>query len=248
MNSMLMVRSAAVALLLLPSLAVAKPQYGYKGDVAPEKWAELSPKYAACSDGAEQAPVNIVSSAAVKKTESRPLKPSYGPTSADVVVNTGTTIPVNTSGALKIGDADYKLLQYHLHAPAEEAINGVHYDMNAHLVHQGGDGKLAVISVLFKKGASNAYLESFWNKLPQKKGEKVELNLPALTGMLPSGLDYYSYAGSLTTPPCTEGVQFYILKKPVTLSAEQLAAFRRLYPMNARPLQPLNERVIKTSN
>jgi len=248
MNTKLVAWSSAMALLLLPSFATAKPQYGYKGDVAPEKWAELSPKYTACSDGSEQAPVNIVSSAAVKKTVAVLLKPSYGPTTGDVVINTGTTIQVNTSGALKIGDANYKLLQYHLHAPAEEAINGVHYDMNAHLVHQGVDGKLAVISVLFKKGDSNSYLKSFWNKLPQKKAEKVELNLPALTGMLPSSLNYYTYAGSLTTPPCTEGVQFFILKQPVTLSAEQLAAFRRLYPMNARPLQPLNERIIKTSN
>ena len=142
MNKKIVSWSAAMALLLLPSFATAKPQYGYKGDVAPEKWAELSPKYAACSDGSEQAPVNIVSSAAVKKTVAVPLKPSYGPTTGDVVVNTGTSIQVNTSGALKIGNADYKLLQYHLHAPAEEAINGVHYDMNAHLVHQGVDGSL----------------------------------------------------------------------------------------------------------
>ncbi|MCP9940624.1 carbonic anhydrase family protein, partial [Synechococcus sp. Cruz CV12-2-Slac-r] len=86
------------------------------------------------------------------------------------------------------------------------------------------------------------------SKLPRTKGAKVELNLPSLSGILPVNLDYYTYAGSLTTPPCSEGVQFYILKDPVSISAEQLSNFQKLYPMNARPLQPLNERVIKSSN
>ncbi len=241
-----LLRASAVALLLLPSLAAAKPQYGYKGDVAPEKWGELSPKYAACADGAEQAPLNIVTSATVKKSESKPLKPEYGPTSGDLVVNTGTTIQVNSSGNLKIGNSNYKLLQYHFHTPSEEAINGVHYDMNVHIVHQGADGKLAVIGVNFKKGAANAFLGSFWDKLPTTKGGKLELNLPSLSGLLPDSLSYFTYPGSLTTPPCTEGVQFYILKQPISISTEQLEAFRRLHPMNARPLQPIRERVIKT--
>jgi len=105
-----------------------------------------------------------------------------------------------------------------------------------------------VIGVNFKKGAANPYLASFWNKLPAKKGASVSVNLPSLKELLPTSLEYYSYAGSLTTPPCTEGVRFYILKQPVSISAEQLATFQKLFPMNARPLQPLNERVIKSSN
>lgn len=120
--------------------------------------------------------------------------------------------------------------------------------MNVHLVHQNAAGKLAVIGVNFKEGAQNAYLDSFWSKLPRTKGAKVKLNLTSLSGILPANLGYFTYAGSLTTPPCSEEVQFYILKDPVSISAKQLSNFQKLYPMNARPLQPLNERVIKSSN
>ena len=235
------------AATLAPIAASSKPQYGYSGDLAPEKWGQLSPLYATCSDGAEQAPVNIVSSATVKQRQASPLQPSYPANSADVV-NTGTTIQVNTSGNLKIGSNTYKLLQYHFHTPSEEAINGTRYDANVHLVHQDAEGHLAVIGVIFKTGASNAYLASFWNKLPTQKGNSVKVELPSLNTLLPGSLEYYSYPGSLTTPPCTEGVRFYILKQPVAMSAAQLAAFRALFPMNARPLQPLNGRVIKSSN
>ena len=244
--------SLAVALLLAgasisPLGALAKPQYGYSGKIGPEKWAQLSPKYAACSDGAEQAPVNIVSKNTVKQTKATELHPDYPATSGDVV-NTGTSIQVNTSGNLTIGTTPYKLLQYHFHTPSEEAINGVHYNANVHLVHQNAQGELAVIGVNFKQGAANRYLASFWNKLPRQQGGSITVPLPSLKELLPASLAYYTYAGSLTTPPCTEGVRFYILKQPVSISAEQLAVFQKLYPMNARPLQPLNERVIKTSN
>jgi len=235
-------------IVLQATAVIAKPQYGYKGDVSPEKWGQLSPAYQKCSDGAEQAPVNIVTSNVQQKSLPVSLKPDYPATSGDVVVNTGTTIQVNTSGGLKIGNQAYKLLQYHFHTPSEEAINGVHFKMNVHLVHQNAAGKLAVIGVNFKEGAKNTYLDSFWSKLPRTKGAKVVLNLPSLSGILPANLGYFTYAGSLTTPPCSEGVQFYILKDPVSISVEQLSTFQKLYPMNARPLQPLNERVIKSSN
>lgn len=234
-------------IVMQATAVIAKPQYGYKGDVSPEKWGQLSPAYQKCSDGAEQAPVNIVTSNVQQISLPVSLKPDY-PAASGVVVNTGTTIQVNTSGGLKIGNQAYKLLQYHFHTPSEEAINGVHFKMNVHLVHQNAAGKLAVIGVNFKEGAKNTYLDSFWSKLPRTKGAKVDLNLPSLSGILPANLGYFTYAGSLTTPPCSEGVQFYILKDPVSISVEQLSTFQKLYPMNARPLQPLNERVIKSSN
>lgn len=232
---------------ITPLAAPAKPQYGYSGNIGPAQWSKLSPKYAACSDGAEQAPVNIVTKETVRKTVATEIQPEYVATSGEVV-NTGTTIQVNTSGTVTIGKTPYKLLQYHFHTPSEEAINGTRYAMNVHLVHQDAKGRLAVIGVNFKPGAANPYLASFWNKIPAKPGGSVSVNLPSLKELLPASLDYYTYTGSLTTPPCTEGVQFYILKQPVSISAQQLAAFRTLYPMNARPLQPLNNRVIKTNN
>jgi carbonic anhydrase len=130
----------------------------------------------------------------------------------------------------------------------EEPINGVYYPLNAHLVHASSAGQVRVIGVNFKVGAPNAYLNSFWSKLPAKKNESAKVQLLSLTGLLPSSLVYYTYSGSLTTPPCTEGVQFFILKEPVTIAAKQLATFVKLYPLNARPVQPLNGRVIKSSN
>jgi carbonic anhydrase len=226
---------------------LAKPKYGYSGDVAPEKWGKLSPEYAACSTGTSQAPLDIVTAKTVKEASSQPLKPNYVPGPAEVT-NTGTGIQVNLKGDLKIGSSDYKLLQFHFHAPGEEAINGVHYPLNAHLVHANSAGSLKVIGVNFKVGAPNAFLESFWSKLPAKKDGSVKVSLPSLAGLLPKSLGYYTYSGSLTTPPCTEGVQFFILKEPVTISAKQLATFVKLYPINARPVQPLNGRVIKSSN
>ena len=233
--------------LALPAAGQAKPKYGYSGDIAPENWGKLSPEYAACGIGTSQAPFNIVTAKTVKAANSQPLKPGYIPGPAEIT-NTGNGIKVQLKGDLKIGSADYKLLEFHFHAPGEEAINGVHFPLNAHLVHADSAGNLRVIGVNLKVGAPNAYLESVWNKLPTNKGGSVKVSLPSLAGLLPSSLAYYTYSGSLTTPPCTEGVQFFILKEPVTISTKQLETFVKLYPINARPVQPLNGRVIKSSN
>jgi carbonic anhydrase len=239
--------TALLMSLALPAAGLAKPKYGYTGAIAPEKWGQLSPEYATCSTGTSQAPLNIVTAKTVKDASSQSLKPHYVPGPAEVK-NTGTGIQVNLKGDLMIGSADYKLLQFHFHAPGEEAINGVHYPLNAHLVHANSAGNLKVIGINLKIGAPNAYLESFWSKLPAQKDGSVTVNLPSLDGLLPRSLAYYTYVGSLTTPPCTEGVQFFILKEPVTISAKQLETFVKLYPVNARPVQPLNGRVIKSSN
>lgn len=242
------VQLVALGWVLSPAISIAKPQYGYTGDVAPEKWGSLSPEYAKCTDGSEQAPVNIVSDGAKSMTRAAALKPSYPATAGDVVTNTGTTIRVDTEGKLLIGDKEYKLLQYHFHTPSEEAINGIHYALNVHLVHQDSAGKLAVIGVNFAVGSPNPFLDSLWKALPLSSGQKAAAVLPSLESMLPKDLSYYTYTGSLTTPPCTEGVQFYILKTLETISPSQLTTFRKLYPMNARPLQSLNERVIRSSD
>ncbi len=239
--------TALLLSLALPAAGLAKPKYGYSGDIAPEKWGQLSPDYAACSTGTSQAPLDIVTTKTVKDSSSLPLKPDYVAGPAEVI-NTGTQIQVKLKGDLKIGSTDYKLLQFHFHAPGEEAINGVHYPLNAHLVHADSAGILKVIGINLKVGAPNAYLETFWSKLPAKKDGAVKVDLPSLSGLLPRSLAYYTYSGSLTTPPCTEGVQFFILKQPVTVSAKQLETFVKLYPNNARPVQPLNGRVIKSSN
>jgi carbonic anhydrase len=237
-----------LSIALAPLALDAKPQYGYSGNVAPDKWGKLSKDYVKCSDGIEQAPLNIVSKSTKKVSNATPLRPSYTATTNDEVVNTGTTIQVNTQGSLKIGTTQYKLLQYHFHTPSEESINGIHFGMNVHLVHQDAGGRLAVIGVNFKEGAPNSFVADLWKALPQSKGQQKKVSLPSLMELLPKDLNYYTYMGSLTTPPCTEGVRFYILKQPISISTQQLKAFQKLYPMNARPVQPLNGRTIKSSN
>ena len=247
-QSFALLKLALLAITVTPIASLAKPQFGYSGNIGPDKWSSLSPEYAKCSDGSEQAPVNIVSDKTQKKSNVVSILPSYAPTVEDTIVNTGTTIQVNSEGKLLIGNKEYKLLQYHFHTPGEEAINGVHFPFNAHLVHQDAAGKLAVVGVNFAEGSPNSFIAALWKYLPAKKGQNVAKDLPSLMGILPKDLAYYTYPGSLTTPPCTEGVQFYILKQPLTISPAQLAEFRKLHPMNARPLQPLKERVIKTSD
>ncbi len=147
-------------------------------------------------------------------------------------------------GAASIDGVEYKLLQFHFHTPSEEKFDGKPYPLVAHLVHKSAQGQLAVVAVLFKVGKENAALKPVFDKLPPKEGDTLALEAINLADLLPADPSYYAFMGSLTTPPCSEDVRWQVLKTPVTLSAAQLAAFRKLYKMNARPVQPLNGRKV----
>ncbi len=155
-----------------------------------------------------------------------------------------------TGNFLIVGATRYQLTQFHFHRPSEEYIDGKPYAMEIHLMHQSSDGKVAGVTVLLKSGAPNATIQKLWDHMPMTEGDEqeiagVEVN-PA--GLLPRSLAYYSYVGSLTAPPCTEGVAWYVLKTPVDISPGQIAAFAKLYPHDVRPIQPrTNGRVIKES-
>jgi carbonic anhydrase len=142
----------------------------------------------------------------------------------------------------------YELVQFHFHRPSEERINGRGYEMVAHLVHKDLDGKLAVVAVLIEQGKGHPLVQQVWNNLPLEKNEELraaeKMDLGAL---LPASRAYYTYMGSLTTPPCSEGVLWMVMKQPTQLSAEQIAIFAKLYPMNARPIQSTAGRLIKES-
>jgi carbonic anhydrase len=143
----------------------------------------------------------------------------------------------------------YDLKQLHFHKPAEERIDGRSYDMSAHLLHKDVDGRIAMVAVLFEAGEENAFLRRLWPYLPLERGREAylpEVKLE-LDRLLPESRTYYTYMGSLTTPPCTEGVLWIVMKTPVPISVEQVAVFSRLYPMNARPVQASNGRFIKES-
>ena len=212
---------------------------GYEGDNGPEHWGSNFP---VCGTGKKQSPLNIVG----------PFEKSKDVLSVDYkegplkILNNGHTIQVNVEpgSTLTINKETFDLLQFHFHRPSEEQVDGKNAAMVAHFVHKSKDGKLAVIGVMLNEGKDNAAIKTLWANLPPKEGEefvpqKVSFN-PA--SMLPKELGFYNYEGSLTTPPCTEGVQFYILKKPVDLSKDQVSKFP--FKLNARPVQSLNGRKI----
>jgi carbonic anhydrase len=151
-------------------------------------------------------------------------------------------------GVLNLDGVSDKLVQFHFHTPSEEKIDGKAYPMVAHLVHQNVEGKLAVVAVLLTQGKENTALDPLFENLPPSEGAKTTLgaNFNAVD-LLPAERGYFKYVGSLTTPPCSEGVRWQVLKRPVEVSKAQIAAFRKLYQMNARPVQPLNGRKVEQS-
>jgi len=163
------------------------------------------------------------------------------------MVNNGYTIQVNLAngGSVKLTSGMYEFLQFHFHTPSEEAINGKRYPMVVHLVHKNLRGDFSVIAVLFAEGKENASLKEIFNLMPIKEGDKVNLQSKFnVASFLPSKQTYYTFKGSLTTPPCTQDVDWVVLKQPVEASKQQIAAFMKIFKMNARPIQPLNGRKI----
>ncbi len=224
----------------------APAHWAYKGKAGTSHWSELEPDFAACKAGKAQSPIDIHGA---KEGAPAPIGFEYTAGAADIV-NNGHTVQVNLAdgGAVHLASGDYKLVQFHFHTPSEEAVNGKHYPLVAHLVHRNDAGELAVVAVLFKQGKENAALKSVFAGLPAHAGDKHAVDGDVNVGaLLPAQHSYYAYMGSLTTPPCSEGVHWQVMKEPVELSKGQLAAFRKLYPMNARPVQPLNGRVVEVN-
>lgn len=222
----------------------AKPHWQYGGAHGPSRWGDLEKGFATCKTGKDQSPIDI--KGAVKAA--LPAIGFHYATSPAEIVNNGHTIQVNlaSGGTVDLASGTYKIVQFHFHAPSEEKVDGHSYSMVAHLVHSNDKGQLAVVAVLFKEGKANPALAKVFGAMPGAEGGKAELagGIDA-AALLPARQEYYAFTGSLTTPPCTEGVRWQVLKQPVELSREQLAAFRKLYPMNARPTQKLNGRKIE---
>jgi carbonic anhydrase len=219
----------------------------YKGHAGASHWGELDTSFETCKLGQEQSPIDI--RAAKKNGELPAIGFGYKAGGAEVV-NNGHTIQVNLpeGGTVKLASGDYKLLQFHFHTPSEEKVNGTAYPLVAHLVHKNEAGELAVVGVLFKEGKENAALQKVFAAMPQEGGAKAALDGgfdPA--ALLPAKQSYWAFKGSLTTPPCSEGVKWQVLQTPVEVSKAQLATFRKLYPMNARPVQPLHGRMVYTA-
>lgn len=222
------------------------PHWEYEGKHGPAKWGQLEPGFSVCGLGKEQSPIDIRNAS---KTPLQPLALSYTASAAEIV-NNGHTIQVNLAdaGTLTLDGVPYKLVQFHFHTPSEEKIKGKASAMVAHLVHKSADDKLAVVAVMLKQGKTNAALKPVFDSMPKSNGEKHALDARFdVAQILPADHGYYKFMGSLTTPPCSEGVRWQVLKQPVEVSKAQIAAFRNLYKHNARPVQPLNGRKVEES-
>lgn len=246
-------RDTAARRIARPPKKIEKPveaehvHWSYEGKGSPQRWGELSPDNAACGSGKRQSPIDIADGA---KLELEPVKFDYKPSALRIVDN-GYTVQVNYAEGsfIVVEGVRYDLKQFHFHKPSEERIDGRAYDMVVHLVHRSPEGRLAVVAVLMEAGAPNPFLKSLWPYLPLESGREIappEVSID-LNALLPEQRGYYAYMGSLTTPPCSEGVLWLVLKTPVNLSPEQVGVFGKLYSMNARPIQPSNGRLIKES-
>ncbi len=238
--------SIFVVFILALMLGEGEPEplaeWSYSEDMGPKEWASLDERYFMCEEGKNQSPINIEN--AVEATLA-PLT-LKGDSKASTFVNNGHSLKVNFFGGneLVINDKTYGLEQIHFHTPSEHTIDGKSFPMEAHLVHSNGSN-LAVVAVMFEVGEDNSVLNKLFRNFPEEEGDKNELKSD-VTGyeILPSNKDYYKYSGSLTTPPCSEGVKWFVLKTPVELSQSQLDDFKEVMPVNNRPLQDLNSRTI----
>jgi carbonic anhydrase len=229
------------------SHADGEVHWSYEGATGPAAWGRLKPEFNVCAIGRRQSPINIDESATLRGP-AEPIQFDYAPSGASVV-NNGHTIQVDMSGdnAITVRGSSYKLLQFHFHHPSEEQVNDRSFAMVAHLVHRNSDGQLAVVAVLLEPGAINNLINKVWTYMPLDAGDRVRMpgGLVDMSELLPKDQRYYQFIGSLTTPPCKEGVLWMVLKQPVSISREQLRLFRQLFPNNARPPQPVNGRAIR---
>ncbi|NAX46117.1 carbonic anhydrase [Photobacterium halotolerans] len=228
-------------------IAADNHHWSYSGHSGPEHWSALDPEFKVCATGKNQAPINLTATVA---GELAPLAFSYRPSDASVV-NNGHAVQVNyqPGSYLTLDGERFELKQFHFHTPSENLINGKSFPLEGHFVHADKNGSLAVIAVMFKEGEVNHTLASIWPHIPAQVGETVVLHQPVdASRILPAQQDYYRFSGSLTTPPCSEGVRWLVMKAPQTLSASQITDLMKIMKhSNNRPVQPLNGRVVVAS-
>lgn len=216
--------------------------WSYEGDSSPENWGSLEPSFAPCADGMYQSPVDIP---AVARLNYEGMTCAYNKTAVIIAdVNRSLQADCNDGGTMEFNGAVYSLQQFHFHSPSEHTLAGDYVDMEMHLVHKDSGGNLAVIGVMMVEGAENPGILPVWNNMPSRGSDLVTKYRAVVNvvDLLPEDRSYYAYTGSLTTPPCTEGVLWIVLAQPLEISAKQLAAFRAIYDGNNRPVQPMNGR------
>lgn len=221
------------------------PHWTYEGEHGPAHWASLEPAFETCKLGKHQSPIDI---RGAKAATLPALDFAYQPAQLKIIDNGHTVQVTYAPGSfLTVGDQKYELQQFHFHHPAEEKVNGKSYPLVVHLVHKNAEGKLAVVAVLMTEAEANPLLETIWKNLPAEEGKEVVPEGVTVdpTALLPTQRGYYTFTGSLTTPPCSEGVTWFVLKTPTRVSKGQVATFAKKHPHNARPVQPLNGRLVQ---
>ena len=244
--------TAAAALFLLlaaSSCRSSQPStadWSYQGSTGPAHWGELKPEYALAATGRRQSPIDVETASAVP-ADTDAIRFDYEPTTLEVL-NNGHTVEddYHAGGKITVGGHEYRLAQFHFHSPSEHTVDGEHFPMEMHLVHKDADGKLAVVAVMIAEGQENPQFMRFGRHVPREPGraEKVDGMFVDATDLLPADLSNFRYSGSLTTPPCSEDVRWFVMRQPITASRRQIEEFRKVYYGNNRPTQPLNGRTI----
>lgn len=224
----------------------ATKHWDYGGETGPAHWGDLSAEFRVCEFGFEQAPVGLRNAVSAELTG---VEPEFRATPLKIV-NNGHTIQINCApgSRSRIEGRYFDLLQFHFHHPSEHLLSGRVFEMELHFVHKSGDGRLAVLGVFIRKGAQNAALAPIWASMPMETGPVQEIGTrihPA--ALLPSRSRFFRYQGSLTTPPCSEGVLWAVFEEPIEASEDQTRKFAGLFPVNARPAQPVNRRFLLQS-
>ena len=219
--------------------------WSHHGETGPEAWGTLQPEYAACAAGTSQSPVDLADA-----------RPGAGPgrlafdyrASRLRLTHSGHDVRADYDPGSRIllDGEPYELIQFHFHTPSEHTVSGRSYPLEAHFVHQSAAGRLAVVGLLFEAGRPSPFLEQFWDLLPSPHTSNVSERSIRAADALPARRGYYRYEGSLTTPPCSEPVDWIVLREPVEASDEQIARYAALVGPNARPVQPLGARAVYT--
>jgi len=221
-----------------------KHSWDYGEALGPSHWGDLKPEFATCKTGHRQSPIDIRDA---QKADLPPILFDYQPSPLHIIDN-GHTVMVNYAlgSSMSVGGKRYTLKQFHFHKPSEERINGKTFDMSVHLVHADQAGKVAVVAVLLRQGEDNPLLDELWRDLPKEKEKEVRFDNIRIdvSRILPSNRGYYTFSGSLTTPPCSEDVTWFVLKNPTAVSAQEIERFSQLYRNDARPTQPLYGRSV----
>lgn len=220
--------------------------WGYTGNTGPDYWGDLADAYKICKTGKNQSPIDIQSY--LKTPDASPIAFSYN-TSPTAILNNGHTIQVNVASGsgIHVEGKYFELKQYHFHTPSENLIDGQSFPMEVHFVHADSAGNLAVIGVMFELSGVNPELAELWQHMPQNAGDQNLLSGVAsnLINLMPTDQSFYRFNGSLTTPPCSEGVRWFVMKNAVQVSADQVEQFLDvMHHPNNRPVQPINARII----